>query len=54
MSGTIRVHGALRKARVKADLFVGEAMPHGGFGFLTPEDINARNDTLRWLGKYWA
>jgi monoterpene epsilon-lactone hydrolase len=47
------MHAALRKAGVEADLYVGEAMPHGGLGLTTPEDADARADTLRWLKKHW-
>lgn len=53
LSDTVRMHAALRKAGVEADLYVGEAMPHGGFGQKTPEDEDARADTLRWLKKHW-
>lgn len=54
LSDTVRFHAALRKAGVEADLYVGEAMPHGGFGTRTPEDEDARKDALRWLAKHWA
>jgi acetyl esterase/lipase len=37
LSNTVRLHRALRKAGVEADLHVWEAMPHGGF-FGAPED----------------
>ncbi|MEY2756620.1 MAG: hypothetical protein RIR33_398 [Pseudomonadota bacterium] len=57
LSDTVRLHAALRKAGVEADLFVGEAMPHAGFAILagveTPEDIDAREDTVRWLARHW-
>ncbi|HEX7853429.1 MAG TPA: alpha/beta hydrolase [Sphingobium sp.] len=53
LSDTVRFHAALRKAGVEADLYVGEAMPHGGFGSRTPEDEDARQDTLRWLARHW-
>lgn len=54
LSDTVRMHAALRKAGVEADLYVGEAMPHSGLGGLSPEDMEARNDTLRWLAKHWT
>jgi acetyl esterase/lipase len=38
LSNTVRMHRKLRGAGVRADLHVWEAMPHGGFGGLTPED----------------
>ncbi|TCM14228.1 acetyl esterase/lipase [Novosphingobium sp. PhB165] len=53
LSDTVRFHAALRKAGVVADLYVGEAMPHGGFGGSTPEDADAVADALRWLAKHW-
>ncbi|MGR4863108.1 alpha/beta hydrolase fold domain-containing protein [Caulobacter sp. LARHSG274] len=53
LSDTVRFHAALRKAGVEADLYIGEAMPHGGFGARTPEDEDARQDALRWLAKNW-
>lgn len=53
LSDTVRMHAALRRAGVDADLYVGEAMPHSGLGGRSPEDVEARNDTLRWLSKYW-
>ncbi|WP_243652459.1 alpha/beta hydrolase [Novosphingobium sp. PhB165] len=54
LSDTVRFHAALRKAGVPADLYVGEAMPHGGFGGRTPEDLDAVADALRWLAVHWT
>jgi acetyl esterase/lipase len=53
LSDTVRMHAALRAAGVEADLYVGEAMPHAGFGQQTPEDRAVLNDTLRWLKGRW-
>lgn len=56
LSDSVRMHAALRKAGVDTDLYVGEAMPHGGFAILgadTPEDLDARADTIRWLARHW-
>lgn len=56
LSDTVRMHAALRKAGVEADLFVGEAMPHGGFNIVgkdTPEDVEMREDLKRWLAQHW-
>ena len=39
LSNTVRMHRALRRADVPADLHVFEAMPHGGFTGRTPEDV---------------
>jgi epsilon-lactone hydrolase len=39
LSNTVLMHRALRAAGVDAELHIGEAMPHGGFGGSTPEDL---------------
>ncbi len=52
LSDTVRMHAALRKAGVDADLYVVEAMGHGGFGLPgtgIPEDEDALADLKRWL-----
>lgn len=38
LSNSVLFHRKLRAAGVRADLHVWEAMPHGGFGGLSPED----------------
>lgn len=38
LSNAVRLHRALRRAGITADLHVWEAMPHGGFGGETDED----------------
>jgi monoterpene epsilon-lactone hydrolase len=53
LSDTVRMHAALRAAGVEADLYVAEAMPHGGFGKLTPEDAAVLKDTQKWLSRHW-
>lgn len=53
LSDTIRMHAALRAADVPADLYVAEAMPHGGFGGLTAEDNAALTDMRKWLMSHW-
>jgi acetyl esterase/lipase len=53
LSDTVRMHAALRKAGVEADLYVGEAMPHSGFPDNTPEQADAIADTVRWLERHW-
>jgi dipeptidyl aminopeptidase/acylaminoacyl peptidase len=40
LSDTVRLHRALRQAGVEAELHVFEAMPHGGFGGVSPEDAD--------------
>lgn len=55
LSNSARIHRALCKAGVAAELHVGEAMPHGGFGN-APEDREMRIAFLRFLAKHagWA
>jgi len=53
LSDTVRMHAALRIAGVPADLYVSEAMPHGGFGGYSPEDAAAIRVTRKWLGMHW-
>lgn len=48
LSNTVRLHRALRKAGVRADLHVFEAMPHGGF-FGAPEDAESMAEQLRFI-----
>lgn len=58
LSDAVRLHAALRKVEIDADLYVGEGMPHIGFSMFaggdTPEDIEARADTQRWLARNWT
>lgn len=42
LSNTVRMHRALLRAGVEAELHVFEAMPHGGFGGAAPEDQELR------------
>lgn len=49
LSNTVRMHRGLLAAGVEAELHVFEAMPHGGFGGGTPEDIDLMQSTLRFL-----
>jgi acetyl esterase/lipase len=55
LSNSVRIHRALRRAGVEAELHVGEAMPHGGFGD-APEDRELRIAFLHFLAKFagWA
>jgi acetyl esterase/lipase len=48
LSNTVRLHRSLRKAGVRADLHVFEAMPHGGF-FGAPEDFESMAEQLRFV-----
>jgi acetyl esterase/lipase len=55
LSNAVRMHRTLRRAGVEAELHVGEAMPHGGFGN-APEDRELRLSFLHFLAKFagWA
>jgi epsilon-lactone hydrolase len=55
LSNSVRIHRALRRAGIEAELHVGEAMPHGGFGD-APEDRELRIAFLHFLAKFagWA
>lgn len=49
LSNTVRMHRALRKAGVSAELHVFEAMPHGGFLGGTPEDLELSGELVRFV-----
>ena len=55
LSNSARIHRALRRARIDAELHVWEAMPHGGFGN-APEDREFRVEFAHFLAKHagWA
>jgi acetyl esterase/lipase len=55
LSNSARIHRALRKAGIEAELHVWEAMPHGGFGG-APEDHEMRVEFAHFLAKHagWA
>jgi acetyl esterase/lipase len=55
LSNSVRIHRSLRNAGIEAELHVGEAMPHGGFGN-APEDRELRVEFLRFLARHagWA
>lgn len=48
LSNTVRMHRALLRNGVDAELHVFEAMPHGGFGGTTPEDDELRAEVRRF------
>jgi acetyl esterase/lipase len=48
LSNTVRMHRALRRAGVAAELHVFEAMPHGGF-FGSPEDAELHAEVRAFL-----
>jgi acetyl esterase/lipase len=49
LSDTVRMHRALRRAGLKADLFVTEAGPHGGFMGQAPEDTEVLAECRRFM-----
>lgn len=53
LSNTVRMHRALRKAGVPAELHVFEAMPHGGFMGGTPEDRELEAEIRRFVQNNW-
>lgn len=54
LSNTVRLHRALRRASVDAELHVFEAMPHGGFMGGTPEDRELSAEISRFVQSRWS
>ncbi|MBB5885537.1 alpha/beta hydrolase [Xanthomonas sp. LMG 8992] len=54
LSNTVRMHRALRRAGVPAELHVFEAMPHGGFMGNTPEDRELADEVVRFAKARWG
>jgi epsilon-lactone hydrolase len=52
LSNTVRMHRTLRAAGVEAELHVFEAMPHGGFGGMTPEDRDLAVELSHFFEKH--
>ncbi len=52
LSNTVRMHRQLLAAGVEAELHVFEAMPHGGFGGGTPEDMDLAQSVLTFLERH--
>lgn len=48
LSNTVRMHRALLRDGVEAELHVFEAMPHGSFGGTAPEDDELRAEVRRF------
>jgi epsilon-lactone hydrolase len=53
LSNAVRMHRALRRAGVEAELHVWEGMPHGGFG-MAPEDEEIPLEINCFLEKHWG
>ena len=54
LSDTVRLHRAMRQGGVQAELHVWEAMPHGGFGGLAPEDAEVNDEIMAFFERCWA
>ena len=54
LSNTVRMHRALRRAKVDAELHIFEAMPHGGFRGNTPEDHDLADEVSRFVKSLWG
>ncbi len=54
LSNAVRMHRALRRASVDAELHVFEAMPHGGFQGNTPEDHELSAEVSRFVKDHWG
>lgn len=52
LSPTVMMHRALRRAGIKAELHVFEAMPHGGFGHATPEDRERLDESAQFIWEH--
>lgn len=54
LSDTVRMHRALRRAGVAAELHVTEAGGHGGFLGMAPEDHEIMAETRRFVQRHWS
>lgn len=55
LSDTVRMHRALRRAGIRADLHVAEASPHGGFmGANAPEDAEIMAECRAFVRSAWG
>lgn len=54
LSNTVRFHRKLRAAGIEAELHVGEAMPHGGFGPTSPENRAIAADVADFVARHLA
>jgi acetyl esterase/lipase len=52
LSNAVRMHRKLLAAGVETDLNVFEAMPHGGFGGTSPEDMDLVQSVLSFIERY--
>jgi acetyl esterase/lipase len=54
LSDNVRMHRALRRAGVDAELHVWEAAAHGGFLGMAPEDQERMGEVRRFVDHHWA
>jgi monoterpene epsilon-lactone hydrolase len=54
LSDTVRLHRALRRAGIPAELHVLEAAPHGWFFGQAPEDAELDAEIRRFVNEYWS
>jgi monoterpene epsilon-lactone hydrolase len=54
LSNSVRMHRMLLKAGIEVELHVWEAMPHGGFGGITPEDAEVQAEVKRFIEQHWG
>jgi acetyl esterase/lipase len=54
LSNTVRMHRALRKAGIRAELHVWEAMPHGMFLGDAPENDEIDEEIRRFVASLWS
>jgi acetyl esterase/lipase len=52
LSNAVRMHRKLLAAGVEVELHIFEAMPHGGFGGTSPEDMELMQSVLRFVEKH--
>jgi monoterpene epsilon-lactone hydrolase len=53
LSDTVRLHRALRRAGIPAELHVLEAAPHGWFFGVAPEDAELDAEVKRFVDEHW-
>ena len=54
LSDTVRLHRALRRAGIPAELHVLEAAPHGWFFGTAPEDAELDAEIKRFVDEHWG
>ena len=54
LSNAVRLHRALRRAGIEAELHILEAAAHGAFGGRTPEEAELNREVRRFCEEKWA